>query len=94
MHGAAVDEVLVWYEGSGTTDKRWLHADERGSIIAISDGDGDMLGITGYGPYGTSGTGPLGRFGYTGQARIDGTGLYYFKARIYAPRLGRFLQVR
>lgn len=31
VHGPGVDEPLVWYEGSGTGDKRWLHADERGS---------------------------------------------------------------
>ena len=26
---------LVWYEGSGTSDRSCLHADERGSIIAV-----------------------------------------------------------
>jgi hypothetical protein len=29
---------FLWYEGVGLTDKRWLHADERGSIIAVSNG--------------------------------------------------------
>jgi RHS repeat-associated protein len=36
--------------------------------------------------------GNLGRYGYTGQTRIDELGLYYYKARIYSPWLGRFLQ--
>ena len=43
-------------------------------------------------PYGVPSAGNLGRYGYTGQARIDELGLYYYKARIYHPWLGRFLQ--
>ena len=33
--GPEVDEPLVWYEGSGTGDKRLLAADERGSIVSV-----------------------------------------------------------
>ena len=36
VHGPGMDEPLVWYEGSGTSDRRFLHADERGSIVAPS----------------------------------------------------------
>ena len=43
--GPGTDEPVVWYEGAGTTDRRWLHADERGSVIAVSDGSGAMLSI-------------------------------------------------
>ncbi|HEV2078763.1 MAG TPA: hypothetical protein VGR19_02535 [Allosphingosinicella sp.] len=32
VHGPGVDEPLVTYEGFGTTNRRSLHADERGSI--------------------------------------------------------------
>jgi YD repeat-containing protein len=31
VHGPGTDEPLVWYEGAGTGDRRFLHADERGS---------------------------------------------------------------
>ena len=34
----------------------------------------------------------LGRFQYTGQAWIPELGMYYYKARIYSPTLGRFMQ--
>jgi YD repeat-containing protein len=34
VDGPGVDEPLVTYEGSDTATRRWLHADERGSIIA------------------------------------------------------------
>jgi YD repeat-containing protein len=29
VHGPGMDEPLVWYEGTGTNDRRYLHADER-----------------------------------------------------------------
>ena len=44
VFGADVDEPLVWYEGTGLTDRRWLHADERGSVVAASDGSGNLVG--------------------------------------------------
>src|SRR3954469_10376101 len=34
-----------------------------------------------------------GRFGYTGQAWLPELGMWYYKARIYSPTLGRFLQM-
>jgi RHS repeat-associated protein len=34
----------------------------------------------------------VGRFGYTGQAWLPDLGMWYYKARIYSPTLGRFLQ--
>ncbi|MGV6801876.1 MAG: RHS repeat-associated core domain-containing protein [bacterium] len=37
-------------------------------------------------------TGNLGRFGFTGQMWIEELGLYYYKARLYHPELGRFMQ--
>lgn len=40
VHGPGMDAPIVWYEGSGTTDRRWLHGDERGSIIAVTDSTG------------------------------------------------------
>jgi len=45
-----------------------------------------------YDEYGRPGSGNLGRFQYTGQAYIASLGLYYNKARFYAPSLGKFLQ--
>ena len=36
--------------------------------------------------------GNVGRFQYTGQTWLPELGMYYFKARIYSPTLGRFLQ--
>ncbi|MBE1525981.1 RHS repeat-associated protein [Sphingopyxis sp. OAS728] len=90
--GPGIDEPLVWYEGSGTSDRRWLHADERGSIVGITNSAGATTSINSYDEYGIPATGNVGRFGYTGQAWIPELGMWYYKARIYSPTLGRFMQ--
>ncbi|MBI1365176.1 MAG: hypothetical protein GC153_04395 [Alphaproteobacteria bacterium] len=48
----APDETLVWYEGSGTSDRRWLMTDPRGSVVAIADGTGAVTNINKYDEYG------------------------------------------
>ncbi|MDQ0250081.1 RHS repeat-associated protein [Sphingomonas kyeonggiensis] len=90
--GPGTDEPVVWYEGSGTGDRRWLHADERGSVVAVTDGSGNAIGINRYDEYGIPAAGNIGRFQYTGQAWMPELGLYYYKARMYSPTLGRFMQ--
>ena len=92
VHGPGDDEPAVWYEGAGTSDKRWLHADERGSVVAVSNAAGTAMAINRYDEYGIAAAANLGRFQYTGQAWLPELGLYYYKARIYSPTLGRFLQ--
>jgi RHS repeat-associated protein len=92
VHGPGTDEPLVWYEGSGTSDRRWFHADGRGSIVATSDGSGNVIHYSAYDEYGAPSNPAIGRFGYTGQAWIPQIGLYYYRARMYNPALGRFMQ--
>jgi len=92
VHGPGVDEPLVWYEGSGTSDRRWLHADERGSVIAISNGSGTVTNVNTYDEYGIPGASNAGRFQYTGQQWLAEYGVQYSRARIYSPTLGRFTQ--
>jgi hypothetical protein len=48
VHGPGVDEPLAWYEGTTLTDKRFLHADERGSVIAISNSAGTSIATNKY----------------------------------------------
>ena len=100
VHGAAVDDPLVWYEGGGLTDKRYLIADERGSIINVTNSAGTTLKINTYDDWGipggfasaTTADDNLGRFQYTGQIWLPEIGVYYYKARLYSPSLGRFMQ--
>ena len=90
VHGPNVDEPLIWYEG--TSPRRYLFANHQGSIIMVADSTG-VLGINTYDEYGIPKmAGNLGRFSYTGQIRIAQLGLMYYKARMYSPTLGRFMQ--
>lgn len=90
--GGAGLAPLVWYEGSGTTDRRWLMTDERGSVYATTDGAGAVTAKNRYDEYGRQATGNTGRFRYTGQIWIAEIGLYHYRARAYNPELGRFMQ--
>jgi RHS repeat-associated protein len=92
VHGPGTDDPVVWYEGSGTGDRRWLHEDERGSIIATSNASGSVTAFNSYDSFGIPGSSNTGRFQYTGQIWLPELGMYNFKARIYSPSLGRFLQ--
>jgi RHS repeat-associated protein len=95
VHGAdAGDDPLVWYEGSGVAaaTRRSLVADHQGSIDLIFDGGVNLVAINSYDNYGIPAATNQGRFQYTGQAWIPELGMYYYKARIYSPTLGRFMQ--
>lgn len=94
VHGPGIDNPIVWYEGSaidGTT-RRFLMADERGSVVSITDSSNATLHINAYDEYGIPAPGNVGRFGYTGQTWLPEVGMWYYKARIYSPTLGRFMQ--
>lgn len=83
---------LVWYEGAGSSDRRYLLTDERGSVVAVTNDAGVATTINTYDEYGIPGANNQGRFQYTGQKWIPELGMYDYKARTYSPTLGRFLQ--
>jgi RHS repeat-associated protein len=84
-----VDEPLV--QTNFYTLGAYLHADRQGSIVGTSDGTGAITPLT-YGPYGEPQTWSGSRIRYTGQLVIPEAQLYYYKARMYDPMMGRFLQ--
>jgi len=93
VHGPGIDEPLVWYEGTGTSTRRWFHQDERGSVVAVSDASGNLYGtINRYDEWGVPQGTSTGRFGYTGQAWLPQAGFWHYRARAYNPQLGRFMQ--
>ena len=92
VHGPGVDEPLVRYDGTGTSTRTFYHADERGSIVATSDSSGAMASINTYDEYGIPGSGNTGTFQYTGQQWLSAIRMYHYRARIYSPTLGRFMQ--
>jgi RHS repeat-associated protein len=90
--GTGRDDPMIWFEGSGTADRRWLLPDAQGSVVAVTDAGGSPVTINTYDEYGVPGATNRGRFQYTGQAWISELGLYHYKARAYSPTLGRFMQ--
>ncbi|MEM9377547.1 MAG: RHS repeat-associated core domain-containing protein, partial [Pseudomonadota bacterium] len=94
VHGNGVDEPLVWYEGAGLADADRKHfaRDRQGSIVAVAESATTAPDINAYTPFGVPDTSNMGRFSYTGQMVVPEIDLLYYKARIYSPQLGRFLQ--
>lgn len=92
VYGPNADEPIVWYEGSDFSDKRYLVADERGSITAVTSSSGAATNINSYDEHGIPRSSNAGRFQYTGQAWLSELGMYSYKARVYTPTLGRFAQ--
>ena len=84
-----IDEVFTRTEGSTT---KTLLRDALGSTLAMADGTGIVTSWT-YDPYGKAtftGVAQSNPFLYTGR-ELDGTGLYYYRARYYHPTLSRFI---
>lgn len=95
VHSDRVDEPWVEYKGStiDTLSRRYLLSDHQGSIITRLDSSGGDVRKLAYDSFGIPGASNDGRFGFTGQVWLRELGLYFYKARVYAPGLGRFLQV-
>jgi RHS repeat-associated protein len=98
VHGPEVDNPLIWFEGAGvaSSSAQYLIADRQGSVAGVANASGAVTANYPYDPYGvpmawgTIGSAP--RFRYTGQIAIPEAQLYYYKARVYDPVAGRFLQ--
>ncbi len=86
-----IDEPLARIKSDGTI--RYYHSDALGSIIALTDDFGQIMTQYNYSPFGETeiiGEPSDNPFQYTGREN-DNTGLYYYRARYYSPRLKRFV---
>jgi RHS repeat-associated protein len=94
VHGPAIDEPIAYYSGASynNSNRNYFAADERGSIVAFTNNAGAGLGSNKYTPDGDLSSLAGSRFGYTGQAWLASLSLYYYKARMYSPRLASFVQ--
>lgn len=89
LAGMGIDEFFVRTDGVGS---RALLPDALGSIVALGDGTGTLQTQYTYEPFGfTTQTGAASTSSYKFTGREDdGSGLMYYRARYYHPRLQRF----
>ncbi|MGH6617344.1 RHS repeat-associated core domain-containing protein [Sphingomonas sp.] len=92
VHGPGDDDPMIQYSGTGYSTRYSYQVDYQGSLVSVADAIGAKFAIDTYDEYGITPTSNYGRFQYTGQAWINQLGLYYYKARMYSPTLGRFMQ--
>jgi RHS repeat-associated protein len=104
VHGGRVDEIVASAAGAGP----WIyhHFDARGHCIMLTNGSGGIVEQYDYDafgqPYVYNASGALvnrkfgslagNRFLFTGREWIKEMRVYDFRARLYQPELGRFLQ--
>ncbi|MCM3901796.1 MAG: RHS repeat-associated core domain-containing protein [Pyrinomonadaceae bacterium] len=90
LTGLGIDEFFTRTDGVGV---RSLLPDALGSTVALGDGTGTLQTQYTYEPFGyTTQTGQANTnsYKYTGR-EDDGSGLYYYRARYYHPRVQRFV---
>jgi RHS repeat-associated protein len=92
VHWAGTDVPVVSFAGATLASPSYLYADHQGSIVAVGNANGQAVQPNSYDEYGVPAAGNTGRFGYTGQIWLPELGMYYYKARVYSPTLGRFMQ--
>jgi len=90
VHGPGADDPM--FEYTNGTNRYSYQRDYQGSIVSVADATGAPIRINSYDEYGITPSSNYGRFQYTGQAWLARLGLYYYKARMYSPTLGRFMQ--
>lgn len=89
-HGPRMDDPILRATAGGT---QYYHQDGLGSVVALSDGTGEITGTARYDAWGNpvAMTGAIPQYGYTGR-EPDETGLIYYRGRYYDPAIGRFTQ--
>ena len=89
LRGLNIDEPFIRQSSSGN---EFYHTDALGSVLALTDQTGAVQTTYRYDPFGnTTVTGTsTNPFQYAGREN-DGTGMYYYRARYYSPKMQRFL---
>jgi RHS repeat-associated protein len=91
VHGAGIDRPLAMLRNGRTY---YYHADRLGSIMLLSDDRGAVAATYDYDAFGGLRAPPASvpnPFTFAGREWDASTDLYYYRARYYDPKLGRFL---
>ena len=104
VFGRNIDEVLKRTDYTGLTPvDYYYHKDRLGSTVTVSDAQANIVEKYSYDAYGSvtikdandnvlSQSNINNRYLFTGREYDRETGLYYYRARMYSSRIGRFLQ--
>ncbi len=93
IHGPNVDEHLAMVRVADNT-YHYYHADGLGSIVAITDKNQQVVESYSYSAFGVvqeQGNGIANPYRFTGREWDPDAGLYYYRARYYDPKTGRFI---
>ncbi len=93
IYGPGIDEPVMMIDVT-TSAKYYYHFDGLGSVIAVSDSGGNMVERYSYDVFGEPNrvSDVNNPYMFTGRRYDSETGNYYYRARYYAPEIGRFLQ--
>jgi len=92
VYGSGIDEPVCMIAAGGT--KYYYHFDGLGSVIALSNTSGGIVERYSYDVFGEPNrVSAVGNpYMFTGRVYDPNTGLYDYRARVYKPQIGRFLQ--
>jgi RHS repeat-associated protein len=89
VHGDDIDEPLAHEDGVGTLT--YFHPDGLGSIVRTTNSTGGVTATRRYDAFGNLELGATNGHSFTGREWDSETGLYYYRARYYDPKIGRFI---
>lgn len=90
IHGPGIDEPLAVEHGNGAV--WYYHSDGLGSVVRATDQDGNVVSERRYDAFGNLQTGAdAAGYAFTAREWDPETGLHYYRARYYDPKLGRFI---
>jgi RHS repeat-associated protein len=96
IYGPGVDQPICMIDTmTSPAVTSYYHFDGLGSVVALTDDEGDTVQVYEYDVYGRPGATDAShpnRIMFTGREYDKETGLYYYRARYYNPQIGRFLQ--
>jgi RHS repeat-associated protein len=96
IYGPGVDQPICMIEAGGSyAGAYYYHFDGLGSVVALSDADGETVQTYEYSVFGepaASDPNHPNPFLFTARRFDRETGLYHYRARAYNPYIGRFLQ--
>lgn len=104
LNAAGKTFALLTTKNDGSSNIRYWHKDELGSLTAVTDEQGNVVERLSYEAFGkrrnTNGTtdpnntitGQTTERGYTGHEHLDDVGLIHMNGRVYDPLIGRFME--